>query len=227
MTTVDLVRLARTVIPPVGATMAIAVVEHESGGKLANGAPSGLGGRTWHGAAWLIDGRTRTAPIALFDRPRDALALVRILNGEAPRGPLAPTTPVDERRAVPDPAGPGAPGPVPGVPSTAGDVCAGCGDPIPPGRHGQRRRTCSVACRQRARGRRGSNARQADTGGGVTPSIAPRASVADAFDSTDPVSLEEAGGGSSARPPLRRPPNPAAAPMPGQRGDVQLPLLSG
>lgn len=84
MTTPDLLRLARSVIPPVGATMAIAVVEGEPGGRLANGSPSGLGGRIRHGAAWLVDGRTRTAAIATFDRPRDAIALVRLLNGEAP-----------------------------------------------------------------------------------------------------------------------------------------------
>jgi len=221
VTSAELIRMTRDIVPPVGATMAVAVVDHEPGGKLVNGAPSGQGGRTRHGVAWLVNGRTQTAPIALFGRPRDALALLRVLKGEAPRGPLAPTTPVDERQAVPDPASPGAPGPVPGAPSTAGDVCAGCGCPIPPGRRGQRRRSCSVACRRAASRRVAAEADRPDADGAgrlVTPSRP--------F-STDPASLRAPDGGSSARPELGRPPNPAAAPMPGQRVDDQLALLLG
>jgi hypothetical protein len=73
-----------------------------------------------------------------------------ILNGPASRGQLAPTTPEAWTRAVPDPAGPEASGPEPDASLTAGGGCAGCGGPLPPGRHGQRRLTCSAACRQRA-----------------------------------------------------------------------------
>ena len=40
---------------------------------------------------------------------RAACDLASLLNGRAPRGPLAPTTRVPETRDVPDPAGPGAP----------------------------------------------------------------------------------------------------------------------
>lgn len=83
MTTLDLIRIARTVIPPVGASMAIAVVDHEPGGKLSNGFPSGIGGRTRFGVAFLVEGRLKSAPIALFERQSDALHLVGIINGTA------------------------------------------------------------------------------------------------------------------------------------------------
>lgn len=216
MTTVDLLKLARSTIPPVGATMAVAVVEHEPGGKLANGGPSGLGGRTRYGAAFLVDGRTRTAPIALFDRQRDAFTLVRILNGEAPQGQPDPTTPGRSPGAVPDRAGPGASDPGGSDSPDPGGVCAGCGGPLLLGRRGQRRRTCSAACRQRARRHPAAGVKATAPCSPAIVSHLPRPS-------TDPVSL--AAPGVSARAGLRRPSNPAAARVPGQRVEGQLGLF--
>jgi len=56
--------------------------------------------------------------------------------------------------------------------------CAGCGGPLPPGRHGQRRLTCSAACRRTAARRVAAEAARLDTDGAsadVTPSRAPEA----------------------------------------------------
>ena len=54
----------------------------------------------------------------------------------------------------------------------ASSVCAGCGGPLPPGRHGQRRLTCSVACRRAAARHAAARAVGADTDGG-TPLVTP------------------------------------------------------
>lgn len=235
MTGLELERLARSVIPPVGATALVAVVDHEPGGRLVNGSPSGLGGRTRFGVAWQLFGRVTHSPaIALFDRQVDARRFLDILSGRdrAPRpGPdLAPALGTVEQgqaqaqapvRADVLPSTPAvAAGPEPVAVMPAG-TCAGCGGSLPPGRHGQRRLTCSAACRQRARRRAGAEPTPASTDSGpgfVTPSRP----------STDPAPIEEADGDSSAvRRPLRRSSEPAESPVPGARVDDQLPLFGG
>lgn len=192
MTGLELERIARDVIPPEGATQVVAVVDHQPGARLQNGSPSGLGGRTRFGAAFLMDGLRRSTPIALFDRQADALRLVGILNGRpTSRGGLDTATPV-ERRAVADPVRP--PAPVQdGAGLTAGDTCPGCGGPTPPGRHGQRRATCSAACRQRVSYRRDAEARAAATRTG-TPDLTPsRASEPATTDPTHTARIPERG----------------------------------
>lgn len=60
----------RSAVPPVGATAAVAVFDHLTGA---------------YRAAWLIDGRRKSAPFGpAFSRPRDAAELVRQINGEEP-----------------------------------------------------------------------------------------------------------------------------------------------
>lgn len=237
MTAAELERLARSVIPPVGATALVAVVDHEPGGRLANGAPSGLGGRTRFGVAWQLFGLVVHRPaIAFFDRQVDARRFLDILSGRdrAPRpgSDLAPALGTVEReqaqaeapvRADDLPSMPAVatgPEPVAVNPSPAG-TCAGCGGPVPRGRHGQRRLTCSAACRQRARRRAAAEPTPAPTDSGtgfVTPSRA----------FSDPAPIEEADLDSSAgRRPLRRSSDPAEPPVPGARVDDQLPLFGG
>lgn len=194
MTTAELERLARSVIPPVGATALAAVVEAEPGGRLANGLPSGIGGRTRFGVAWQLFGRVVHSPaIALFDRQADARRFRDILDGRAPTSrpgsDLAPALgSVEQGQAQAEapvrvPALPSTPavatGPEPVAVMPATRRCAGCGGPLPPGRHGQQRLTCSAACRQRARRRPAEERTSTPTDGGmalVTPS---RASAVD------------------------------------------------
>ncbi len=77
MTTAELEAIARTAVPPVGATGARAVVDHEPGPKPGTGTPR-------YGVAWITGGRIVSAPIALFDRARDAYRLLDLLTA-APR----------------------------------------------------------------------------------------------------------------------------------------------
>lgn len=84
MTTADLVRIARDVIPPAGASTPVATVEHTPGQTLPSGAPAGVGGRTVYRAAWLVDGLRRSAPFGpAFDRPRDLGRFLAVLTGGA------------------------------------------------------------------------------------------------------------------------------------------------
>jgi hypothetical protein len=198
MTTVELERIARSIIPPVGATMAIARVDEQ----------------LKHRAAFLVDGRIHGAPVGpAFDKPRQAIALVDLLNGEAPRprlddssGPVSGLTRGDAR------VEPEAPGPQEASTST----CAGCGGPLPPGRHGQRRLTCSAACRQRLRYQRSAKRAGADIDGG-TPNLTPsRPSEAD---DADPSSRA---GGDTLRPQLG-----ATDPTDLSNGPTGKPLLLG
>jgi hypothetical protein len=85
VTGTELQRIARTILPPVGATEVVMTIVHEPGGKLLNGDPSGIGARTFYAPAWSIGGLRKSAPIARFDRQADALRLIAILHGEAPR----------------------------------------------------------------------------------------------------------------------------------------------
>jgi hypothetical protein len=228
--TADLERLARTLVQPSGTRAAVAIVDHTPGGRLSkplDAYPSGIGGRTRFGAAWQVDGgRGMPIAIATFDRQDDALRLVRLINGTADRTPRpAPRPPVLEElpeapvRADVLPSMPVAATVSVAVESKPAGRCAGCGVPLPPGRRGQRRSTCSAACRQRARRHPAEEATSTATDSGtasVTPSRA----------SSDPASLRAPDGDSSAaRPELGRRSHPAADP--GQRGTVQLPLLSG
>lgn len=170
MTTVDLVRIARSIVPPVGATMAIACVDIN----------------LKHRAAFLIDGRIHGAPVGpAFDRPRDAIALVNLLNGEAPNGLPARHPSRDLARVgistesrdevvVPSEASGGA--------STS--ACAGCGGPLPPGSYANRH-TCSDRCRRAVARRAVAEATRADQDGGaadVTPSRASEAAVGGRLD---------------------------------------------
>jgi hypothetical protein len=178
--TADLDRLARSLVQPSGTTSAVAVIEGEPGGRLSkplDGYPSGLGGRTRFGVAWLVGGLRRSAAAASFDRQDDALRLVHILNGSrrpstsrsAPVFPAGPLVAADResdqgRTEVPRDVG-------------ISPVCAGCGSPLLPGRRGQRRTTCSKACRVAVLRQRRAIARRADADTGVTPSTPPRASA--------------------------------------------------
>ncbi len=151
MTAVELERVARSIVPPVGATMAIARVDEQ----------------LKHRAAFLIDGRIRGDYVGpSFDRPHDAIALVRILNGEAPRpdqSDLArlPGTHPDRRDEVGQTE---APAPQDASTSSASSRCVVCLGPLPPGSRRQRR-TCSGACRERAAYRRAHGLPLADAEG--------------------------------------------------------------
>lgn len=81
MTIADMVRLARDVVPPVGAVRPVVTVEHQTGTRLPNGAPAGTGGLTRYRAAWLIGGRRIEAFGPTFDRPRDVGRFIDLLTG--------------------------------------------------------------------------------------------------------------------------------------------------
>lgn len=88
-TVVELERLARAAIPPVGMTDVCAVVDVEPCDRLTDDrSPSGLivepdgsrrAPRTWYGVAWVVDGRLKSKPIALLDRQADAFILIDLL----------------------------------------------------------------------------------------------------------------------------------------------------
>jgi endogenous inhibitor of DNA gyrase (YacG/DUF329 family) len=186
MTGVELVRIARSIIPPVGATMAIARVDEQ----------------LKHRAAFLIDGRIHGDAVGpAFDRPRDAIALVRILNGDeasrpAPDPDLArPALGTGSDRRDADPTPPEAPvlgagastlGPAVAIPPAAAGAsrtagtCPGCGGPLPPGRRGQARATCSDRCRRRVARRAAEETARLDTDGAGSP-------VTPSRPSTDPT----------------------------------------
>lgn len=84
MNAVELERIASSTIPPVKATGLCLVVDQEPCGVLVSGAPSGIGGRTRFGPAWIIDAHRKSAPIALFERQADAHRLLAMLRGDAP-----------------------------------------------------------------------------------------------------------------------------------------------
>lgn len=119
MNTAELHKAAQALLPPVGATAALAVVD----------------GSGAHRAAWLIGGRLKSAPVGpSFERPRDACRFVDIVNGVDP-------TPRPGRRGVT------AQTEVPASdPSTAVDAsCADCGG-ILPGRPGKGRSRRCINC---------------------------------------------------------------------------------
>lgn len=155
MTTVELERIARSQVPPVGATMAVATVDVTPGGRLSNGYPSGLGVRTTYGVAWLVEGRIRTRPFATFPRGEEAYRLVALINGTERRAPRSAPDPVaalgavqrEQARSEASTAWDASSSPVavpPAVPEPA--TCRWCRGPIPPGSR-RHRVTCSGACR--------------------------------------------------------------------------------
>lgn len=183
MTAVELERLARTLVQPSGTTGAVAVVDHTPGGRLSKPLdtyPSGVSCRTRFGVAWMIGGLHQSTPVATFDRQSDALRLVALINGTdrtprpASRLPVTEEPPEAPVRADVSPSLPVAAANSVAVESRpASRRCAGCGGPLPPGRHGQRRLTCSATCRQRARRRHGEDPASTDADSGtsdVTPS---------------------------------------------------------
>jgi hypothetical protein len=73
---------AMTVELPGGVTDVCMTVVVERGGKLDNGDPDGKGGSTKFGPAWVLEGRRKSEPIALYESQKDALALHAALAGE-------------------------------------------------------------------------------------------------------------------------------------------------
>lgn len=211
MTGVELERRARNVLPPVGATGLRMTTVAEPGGRLTNGSPSGLGGSVRFGPVWLVDGgRHESRPIEVFDRQVDALRFFHLIAGTEPAPRSAPGGSVEsmgaldgtsdqERTGAPsrvdasplEPAVARGPEPVAVIPEPAeAGSCAGCGEPLPPGRHGQRRLTCSAACRQRVSYRRAAKAARADADSGTATSHLPRSSdAADAHPAAAPDGL--------------------------------------
>lgn len=74
--------LANVVLPS-GVTDVCMVVEHTPGTKIpGTDYPSGLGGHTQYGPAFVVDGRITTAPVALFDTQVEARYAHAFLAGE-------------------------------------------------------------------------------------------------------------------------------------------------
>ena len=169
MTTAE---LAREIPVPTDARgnrhRAVCVVDHRAGDTPGTGT-------TTYGVAFF-DGLRPGAPVGVpFDRPRKATAFATLINGETPIPRSAPETlPVGLGAAVEV---------TPGRPDIAlpdrehdGSVCAGCGGPVPTGRHGQRRTTCSRACRVAVHRRHATEAGRAAPIG-ATASVTPSATV--------------------------------------------------
>jgi hypothetical protein len=208
VTTAELARIAAGLVPPIGATGVCCMVDDQ--GK--------------HRAAFIVGQRQKHPAGPAFDRPRDAIAFSRLLEEDAPRSgsrlsrssdlavPVA-GEPDGRFSEAPDRASPSLPdaGPIEPAPGT----CAGCGGPLPPGRRGQRRLTCSVACRQRARYHRAAVVGGADVDSGAQNLTPSRASVAD---DQVPTSRAAAGGGTALLPASARDagadPFPEASPPP-------------
>jgi hypothetical protein len=149
-------------VPPAGADKAIAVVDDQ----------------LKHRAAFLVNGVKRSAPVGpAFDKPRGAIAFVRVLNGDDPASrssadsdsaPRAgfPRSSRDEgppTSEAPDPqAGVSVADPAVVAPEAAAGVrtCEVCGGPLPAGSRSHRR-TDTSACR-RALARREANADRVD-----------------------------------------------------------------
>lgn len=147
MNSVELVAIARTAIPPVGAVMAVASVDHRAGRRLANGDPAGEGGVTRYQARWF-DGLRQLEPVGpAFRYSRDMYRLIDLINGKdrpaSRRSAEAQDQPTPE---APDDS------------SASGSVdevrlCDGCDKPLPPG--ARRGRRChGPACRAAAYRRR-------------------------------------------------------------------------
>jgi hypothetical protein len=71
---------------PDGVTDAIMICESTPGAKLPNGDPSGVGGTTKFGVAWVLRGRETSAPVALYDTHAEAACLYEAITG--PEGEL-------------------------------------------------------------------------------------------------------------------------------------------
>lgn len=166
MNQLELAAIARDAIPPVGARLAVATVEHTPGRRLSNGSFAGEGGRTVYRAVWF-DGLRNLEPIGpAFDRGRDVSRLIALINGHdrpASRRPppdpsgdhardgepvVAASEAQDGLGIVVDAADPPAPAAI-----SALRLCDGCDRPLPPG--GRSNRRChGPACRAAAFRRR-------------------------------------------------------------------------
>lgn len=105
-TAVELERIAAGAIPMIDATDVVAIVAQATpGGRLSNGSPSGLGVEVRYGAAWF-DGIRRSEPIAMFERQRDAFALIDLLTGRALRSAPRSVAAVSEGRSSGEGRGP-------------------------------------------------------------------------------------------------------------------------
>lgn len=82
----ELQAIAAAVTVPTNANDIRITIVSEPGGKLPNGTPNGLGGRTQYAPVWVLDGRTDSAPIAVLDSPHDARDLAKMIDG--PEGEL-------------------------------------------------------------------------------------------------------------------------------------------
>lgn len=78
----EIARIAQEAVLPEGVTDVRMTTVVTPGDTLPNGTPSGRGGRTQHGPAWVIRGREESEPVHLFDSVTDALALYAGLVGE-------------------------------------------------------------------------------------------------------------------------------------------------
>lgn len=107
MTNVDMQRAARAIVPPAGATKAIATYDQGA-----------------YRAAFLIDDRRHGAPVGpSFGKPREVCSFVDLLNGDGPTPRPAPDpdltrAPGDTASRVADPVSPEAPDDeaIPGTP---------------------------------------------------------------------------------------------------------------
>jgi hypothetical protein len=211
MTTADLVRAARDIVPPVGASAAIAVVDHEPGEKLKSGEPAGRGGLTTYRAAFLVAGRQISAPVGpTFERPRDLYRFLDVLTGE-PQDPRSASRPDLARAVLGDDAerrdAVTTSIEAPDALRSRHGTCVNCGRLLPPGGRPQRR-TCSDACRRAAARAAADEARVVSSGGGEVVTVSGPSEA----DTPDPTPRAAAGGGYALLP----------APAPGAGSD-QLP----
>ena len=83
MTDIETLALDAEAEMPDNVTDATMVVDHSPGSKIqGTGYPSGLGGVTKYGVAWIIRGREVSATIAMFDTALEARTLLRRLTNE-------------------------------------------------------------------------------------------------------------------------------------------------
>lgn len=142
-----------------------------------------------HQVGWTRNGIDFTPVGESFDKPRQAIDYATELEGWGPASRSTSAPDLARLGAESRDEGP-ASSEVPVSSPDASSVCAGCGGPIAPGRHGQRRLTCSVVCRQRVARQSADEARRADTDGAGVLSHLPGPSEALAV----PTSLEGLGG---------------------------------
>jgi hypothetical protein len=82
----EIAATAASVVLPDGVTDLCMVVDVTKGESFPDGTPKGIGVETRYGPAWVIDGRGKSAPIALYASPYDARDLYDLIAG--PEGEL-------------------------------------------------------------------------------------------------------------------------------------------